>query len=66
MGAARFDSIDEFISVEVEGTPVRERLTDDEYAALRREATRVLDEFVAADGTAQIPIEGHLVAARHG
>jgi ubiquinone/menaquinone biosynthesis C-methylase UbiE len=64
MGTARFDSIDEFVSVEVESTPVRERLTDDEYDTLGREANRVLGEFVAADGTAQIPIEGHLVAAR--
>ena len=64
MGTARFDSIDEFISVEVEGTPVRERLTDDEYDTLRREANDFLEKFIAADGTAEIPIEGHLVAAR--
>jgi hypothetical protein len=64
MGTARFDSIDDFVSVEVESTPVRARLTDHEYETLRHEANRVLGEFVAADGTAQIPIEGHLVAAR--
>jgi ubiquinone/menaquinone biosynthesis C-methylase UbiE len=64
MGTARFDSIDEFVSVEVESTPVRERLADHEYDTLRREANCVLEEFVAADGTVQIPIEGHLVAAR--
>lgn len=64
MGTARFDSIDEFVSVEVESTPVRERLSDHEYDTLRHEANSVLEEFVAADGTARIPIEGHLVAAR--
>jgi ubiquinone/menaquinone biosynthesis C-methylase UbiE len=64
MGTARFDSIDEFVAVEVEGTPVRERLTDGEYDTVRREAHSVLAEFTAQDGTAQIPIEGHLVAAR--
>ena len=64
MGTARFDSIDEFVSVEVESTPVRERLTDHEYDTLRHEANNVLQEFTAADGTAEIPIEGHLVAAR--
>ena len=64
MGAARFDSIDEFVAVEVESTPVRERLTDGEYDRLRREAHDVLAEFTAPDGTAEIPIEGHLVAAR--
>jgi ubiquinone/menaquinone biosynthesis C-methylase UbiE len=66
MGTASFDSIDEFVSVEVESTPVRERLTDDEYATLRSEANRVLAPFVDTDGRARIPIEGHLVAAGHG
>jgi SAM-dependent methyltransferase len=64
LGTARFDSIDEFVSVEVESTPVRQRLTDREYDALRREANDVLEEFTTADGTAAIPIEGHLLAAR--
>ena len=64
MGTARFGSIGEFVSVEVESTPVRDLLTDEQYDTLRREADNVLGEFVAADGTAQIPIEGHLVAAR--
>lgn len=64
MGTCRFDSIDEFVAVEVESTPVRERLTDDEYGALRREANDILAEFTDAHGRALIPIEGHLVAAR--
>jgi hypothetical protein len=64
MGTARFGSIGEFVSVEVESTPVRDLLTDEQYDTLRREADNVLGEFVAVDGTAQIPIEGHLVAAR--
>jgi SAM-dependent methyltransferase len=63
MGTARFESIDEFVADEVESTPVRERLTDDQYEALRREANQVLSEFVASDGSAEVPIEGHLVAA---
>ena len=64
MGTARFASIDEFVAVEVESTPVRDRLTDDGYAALRREANDVLGGFTDADGAARIPIEGHLVASR--
>ncbi len=63
MGTAHFGSIDEFVGVEVESTPVRERLTDAAYDALRREANEALREFVGADG-ARIPIEGHLVATR--
>lgn len=64
MGTARFGSLAEFVAVEVESTPVRERLTDGEYDALGREAQDVLARFTAPDGTAEIPIEGHLVAAR--
>ena len=64
MGIARFASIDEFVSVEVESTPVRERLTNDEYDTLRREANSILQRFTTADGTAEIPIEGHLLAGR--
>lgn len=64
MGTARFASIDEFVAVEVESTPVRGRLTDDQYDTLRREAKDVLKEFTTPDGRADIPIEGHLVAAQ--
>jgi ubiquinone/menaquinone biosynthesis C-methylase UbiE len=65
MGTARFTSIDEFVAVEVESTPVRDRLTDDQYDALRREANAALGDFVTEHGV-EIPIEGHLVAARPG
>ena len=64
MGTARFPSIDEFVATEVESTPVRDLLTDDEYGALRREAGDVLAGFRTSSGAAEIPIEGHLVAAR--
>ena len=64
MGTARFASIDEFVAIEVESTPVRERLSDSEYDGLRREANGVLEAFTLSDGRAEIPIEGHLVAAR--
>lgn len=64
MGTARFGSIDQFVAVEVESTPVRERLTDDQYETLRREATDVFHAFTTPDGRAEIPIEGHLVAAQ--
>jgi SAM-dependent methyltransferase len=64
MGTAHFGSIDEFVAVEVESTPVRELLTDDEVDRLRREANDALADFTTADGAAEIPIEGHIVAAR--
>ena len=64
LGTARFASIDEFVAVEVESTPVRERLTDDEYDLLRREANTVLAGFTTAEGAAEIPLEGHLLVGR--
>ena len=64
MGTARFASINDFVATEVESTPVRQRLTDDQYDMLRREANDVLESFTASGGRAEIPIEGHLVAAR--
>ena len=64
MGTARFDSIDEFVAIEVESTPVRERLTNEEYDSLRREAHDGLATFTTSEGRAEIPIEGHIVAAR--
>ena len=64
MGTARFPSIDDFVATEVESTPVRQRLTDDEYDTLRREANEVFHAFTASGCAAEIPIEGHLVAAR--
>jgi len=64
MGTARFASIDDFVATEVESTPVRQRLTDAQYDTLRREAGEVLGSFTASGGKAEIPIEGHLVAAR--
>ena len=64
MGTARFGSIDEFVAVEVESTPVRERLSGDQYDTLRGEANDVLASFTTPDGRAEIPIEGHIVAAR--
>lgn len=48
------------------GTPKArdsERLTDNVYETLRREANDVLQAFTASDGTAEMPVEGHLVAA---
>lgn len=64
MGTAHFSSIDEFVAVEVESTPVRERLSGDQYDTLRRDAHHVLATFTTPEGRAEIPIEGHLVAAR--
>jgi hypothetical protein len=63
LGAMRFDSIDEFVTIEVESTPLRGLLDDDTYEAIRADAREALEEFVT-DGGVAVPIEGHIVLAR--
>jgi ubiquinone/menaquinone biosynthesis C-methylase UbiE len=63
-GTVRCPSIDAFVATEVESTPLRERITDPVYAAIRDGAREVLRPFTRPDGTAEIPLVGHVVAAR--
>lgn len=63
-GKARFPSIDDFVTTEVESTPLLERIDDDVYGWIRRDAREALRPFLTASGTVEVPIEGHLIAAR--
>jgi SAM-dependent methyltransferase len=63
LGAMRYDSIDEFVTTEVESTPLAARLDPDTYDRIRVDARQALAPFVGSDGVA-LPIEGHLVVAR--
>lgn len=63
LGTIRLPSIDDYVAVEVEGTPLAEAVTEASYRAILEDARRDLRPFVTADGVA-LPIEGHLVAAR--
>jgi SAM-dependent methyltransferase len=63
-GAVRLPSLDAFVTVEVEGSPLVERITPEEYASIRADAVRDLAAYAAADGTAAVPIWGHVVIAR--
>jgi ubiquinone/menaquinone biosynthesis C-methylase UbiE len=64
VGAVRLGSLDEFVTVEVEGTPLLERISDEAYGRIRADAVRALAGFAGEDGRAAIPIAGHLVTAR--
>ncbi|MGH8923089.1 MAG: methyltransferase domain-containing protein [Acidimicrobiia bacterium] len=64
-GSARFDSIDEFVAVEVKSTPLIEMITDEVYDQIVEESRRALQSFATEAGTAKIPIVGHLLTARH-
>ena len=64
VGTAHFDSIDELVRIEVESTPLIDRIDDDVYARILADARDALAAFETADGRAEIPIVGHLVTAR--
>jgi ubiquinone/menaquinone biosynthesis C-methylase UbiE len=63
-GTVRCPSIDAFVATEVESTPLRERISEAVYARIRDEARALLRPFTTAGGAAEIPLEGHVVAAR--
>ena len=63
-GVARFASPEEMVATEVESTPLIERISEAVYARIRAEAAEVLEPFVTAAGTLDVPLVGQLVAAR--
>jgi ubiquinone/menaquinone biosynthesis C-methylase UbiE len=63
-GTVRCPSIDAFVATEVESTPLRERISDEVYARIREDARDLLRPFTTAGGAAEIPLEGHVIAAR--
>ena len=62
-GAIRMPSIDAYVTTEVEGTPLRDRISDETYAAIRREVNEALAASVTPEGFA-MPIVGHIVTAQ--
>ena len=64
VGTARFDSIDEFVKTEVESTPLIDRISDDIYRRILEDSRAALESFTSEEGTAEIPIQGHLISAR--
>jgi hypothetical protein len=62
VGAIRMPSIDDYVTTEVEGTPLRSRISDETYATIRREANEALADLVTPDGF-RLPIVGHIVTA---
>ncbi len=64
LGAARFGSIDEFVTTEAEGTPLLERIDEATYGRIREDAQQALLPFLSDSGGVAVPIQGHLVTAR--
>jgi SAM-dependent methyltransferase len=62
-GSVRFPSIEEFIRVEVEGSPLAEMLDEREMRALAAESESALAEFVTSSGEIAMPLDAHIVTA---
>jgi SAM-dependent methyltransferase len=63
-GTVTLGSIDEFVTAEVESTPLVERITAEVYRRIREGARETLRPFVTPAGALAAPLEAHLVAAR--
>jgi len=62
MASVRMDSIDDFVTTEVESTPLAGMITALQYEAIRKDCRRLLAPFVTSSGIA-VPISGHVVTA---
>jgi SAM-dependent methyltransferase len=62
-GSVRFASVQEFIRVEVKGSPLAGSLSDDAMRTLVEESEKALAEFVAPSGEIIMPIDAHIVTA---
>jgi SAM-dependent methyltransferase len=64
VGSAKFDSVDDFVAVEIKGTPVGAAIDDAAYERILADTRVALASFRRASGTLVLPIEGHLITAR--
>jgi ubiquinone/menaquinone biosynthesis C-methylase UbiE len=63
-GTARYTSADDFVAVEVESTPLIDRLSREQYARVREGTVEVLRPFTDRDGAVTVPLHGLLIVAR--
>jgi ubiquinone/menaquinone biosynthesis C-methylase UbiE len=62
----RSPSVDDYITTEVESTPLMDRISDDAYRRIREEARAGLARYCDESGALILPLEAYLVAARRG
>jgi SAM-dependent methyltransferase len=63
VGRYRSPSVEAMVALEVESTPLGERITTDQYRRILDDAHDALRPFTAADGSVDAPFETNLVAA---
>ena len=60
----RAPTVDDYITTEIESTPLIDRISDDIYRRIRAEARGGLARFCDENGRLALPLEAYLVAAR--
>jgi hypothetical protein len=58
--------VQEFIRIEVKGSPLAEMLNDDAMQTLAAESEAALAEFVVSSGEIVMPMDAHIVTASKG
>ncbi|HEX7110299.1 MAG TPA: methyltransferase domain-containing protein [Aestuariivirga sp.] len=61
IGKARFDSITEWVSMDVRGWTLADMIDNDQYDALVRAANEELVRFTGSDGTVTFAAPGHII-----
>lgn len=62
-GAARFPSLESWVYTDIKGWTLAEMINDAQYKVLLKEAKRVLQKFVTADGMVMFSAPAHIVTA---
>lgn len=63
-GTAKFPSIEAWVSTDVRGWTLADRIDDQEFALLKREASRALANFALEDGSVEFPSPAYIVSAQ--
>jgi ubiquinone/menaquinone biosynthesis C-methylase UbiE len=64
LGTAMYGSVENLIETEVKGTPLADRLCDDQIAQILAESAEIFAKFLTPAGELQMPIRAHLVMGR--
>ena len=64
VGTARFPSIEAWVHTDVRGWTLADRIDDEQYSLLRREAEQALAGFVLDDGRVEFASPAHIVTAQ--
>ena len=64
LGTAMYGSVADLVEIEIRGTPLVDRLTEDQIDQILAESREVLGRYRTADGRLAMPIRAHLMAGR--